>query len=71
MGLRSGAVHALVSAHRASGKNIVNWRQAEVTKDYARKARECDAAVPGGDTPFADKLASYGVEGRVLGPSVG
>ena len=49
----------------------VNWRQAEVTKDYARKARECDAAVPGGDTPFADKLASYGVEGRVLGPSVG
>ena len=55
----------------ASTAAHVNWRQAEVTKDYARKARECDAAVPGGDTPFADKLASYGVEGRVLGPSVG
>ena len=46
-----------------------NWRQAEVTKGYARKARECDAAVPGDDTPFTDKLMSYGTEGRVLGGS--
>ena len=55
----------------ASTAAHVNWRQAEVTKGYARKARECDAAVPGDDTPFADKLASYGEEGRVLGPTVG
>ena len=48
-----------------------NWRQAEVAKGYARKARECDAAVPGDDTPFTDKLKSYGTEGRVLGPTVG
>ena len=27
--------------------------------------------IVGGGTPFADKLASYGVEGRVLGPTVG
>ena len=59
--------------HRAEASTAahVNWRQAEVTKDYAQKARECDAAVPACDTPFADKLASYGVEGRVLGPTVG
>ena len=55
----------------ASTAAHVNWRQEEVTKGYARKARECDAAVPGDDTPFADKLASYGEEGRVLGPTVG
>ena len=48
-----------------------NWRQAWVTKGYARKARECDAAVPSDDTPFTDKLMSYGTEGRVLGPTVG
>ena len=42
-----------------------------MTKGYARKARECDAAVPGDDTPFTDKLESYGEEGRVLGPTVG
>ena len=36
----------------ASTAAHVNWRQAEVTKDYARKARECDAAVPGDDKPF-------------------
>ena len=35
------------------------------------KSRECDAAVPGDDTPFTDKLKSYGTEGRVLGPTVG
>ena len=55
---------ASVAAH-------ANWRQAEVTKGYARKAQECDAAVPGDDTPFTDKLKSYGTEGRVLGPTVG
>ena len=38
---------ASVAAH-------ANWRQAEVAKGYARKARECDAAVPGDDTPFTD-----------------
>ena len=55
----------------ASTAAHVNWRQEEVTKGYARKARECDGEVPGDDTPFADKLASYGEEGRVLGPTVG
>ena len=45
--------------------------QAEVTKYHAWKARECDAAVPGSDTPFAGKLAFCGVEKRVLGPTVG
>ena len=40
-------------------------------KLYIQVIRLFDAAVPGGDTPFADKLASYGVEGRVLGPMVG
>ena len=40
----------------ASTAAHVNWRQAEVTKGYARKARECDAAVPGDDTPFARRL---------------
>ena len=55
----------------ASTAAHVNWRQAELTEGYARKARECDAAVPDDYTPFADKLASYGEEGRVLGPTVG
>ena len=56
----------------ASTAAHVNWRQAEVTKGYARKARECDAAVPGNDTPFADRLASYGapVASEGLGPSL-
>ena len=36
----------------ASTAAHVNWRQAEVTKDYARKARECDAAVPGDAAAF-------------------
>ena len=49
----------------------VNWRQTEVNKDYARKARKCDASVPGDDTPFTDALISYGECGRVLGPTVG
>ena len=56
----------------ASTAAHVNWRQVEVTKDYARKARKCDAAVPGDDTPFTDALMSYGEGGwRVLGPTVG
>ena len=42
-----------------------------VEGEGARKARECDAAVPGDDMPFAGKLTSYGEEGRVLGPTVG
>ena len=55
---------ASVAAH-------ANWRKAEVAKGYARKAGECDAAVPGDDTPFTDKLKSFVTEGRVLGPTVG
>ena len=55
----------------ASTAAHVNWRQAEVTKDYARKARECDAAVPVDVTLFTDALMSYREAGCVLGPTVG
>ena len=48
-----------------------NWCQAEVAKDYARKAWTCDAAVPGDAMPFTDALISYSEAGRVLGPTVG
>ena len=49
----------------------MNRRQQQVTKEYLRKARECDAAVPGDDTPFGGKLLTYGEKGHILVPSVG
>ena len=47
----------------ASTAAHVNWRQAGVAKEYVRKAQECDAAVPGDVTPFADVLMSYTSDG--------
>ena len=32
---------------------------------------DCDAAVPGPDTPFQTRLNEFGTEGRVLAPVVG
>ncbi len=76
MPVKNGSLgpNTVVNSNQKQTKNnnqAHSWRQAEVTKGYARKARECDAAVLGDDTPFTDKLASYGEEGRVLGPTVG
>ena len=34
-------------------------------------AQDCDAAVPGPDTPFQTRLNEFGTEGRVLAPVVG
>ena len=42
-----------------------------MSQEYMKKARDCDAAVPGDDTPFVGKLLQYGNEGRVLAPKVG
>ena len=50
----------------ASTAAHVNWRQAKVAKDYARKAQKCDAAVPGDETPFTDAMMSYGEWGRAI-----
>ena len=51
---------------------MVNIRQEEVSPDYDKRAKKLDSHVPGGDvTPFQDKLKTFGVNGRVLGPTVG
>ena len=51
---------------------MVNNRQEEVSPDYDKRAKKLDSHVPGGDvTPFQDKLKTFGVNGRVLGPTVG
>ena len=37
-----------------------------------KKATKLDSYVPGDDnTPFQDKLKTFGIDGRVLGPTVG
>ena len=36
-----------------------------------KHAQDCDAAVPGPDTPFQTRLNEFGTEGRVLAPVVG
>ena len=48
-----------------------NKRGRRVSQEYMKKARDCDATVPGDDTPFVDRLRQYGDEGRVLAPTVG
>ena len=51
---------------------MVNARQEEVSPDYEKKAAKLDSHVPGDDnTPFQDKLKTFGVDGRVLGSTVG
>ena len=52
---------------------MVNNRQEEVSPDYEKKATKLDSHVPGDDvTPFfQDKLKTFGINGRVLGPTVG
>ena len=51
---------------------MVNNRQEEGSPDYDKRAKKLDSHVPGGDvTPFQDKLKTFGVNGRVLGPTVG
>ena len=51
---------------------MVNGRQEEVSPDYEKKATKLDSHVPGDDvTPFQDKLKNFGIDGRVLGPTVG
>ena len=40
--------------------------------DYEKKATKLDSHVPGdAATPFQDKLKTFGINGRVLGPTVG
>ena len=39
--------------------------------EYIKHAQDCDAAVPGPDTPFQTRLNEFGTEGRVLAPVVG
>ena len=52
--------------------SVVNARQEEVSPDYEKKAAKLDSHVPGDDnTPFQDKLKTFGIDGRVLGPTVG
>ena len=51
---------------------MVNARQEEVSPGYEKKATKLDSHVPGDDnTPFQDKLKTFGIDGRVLGPTVG
>ena len=51
---------------------MVNARQEEVSPDYKKKAGKLDSHVPGDDnTSFQDKLKTFGVNGRALGPTVG
>ena len=51
---------------------MVNARQEEVSQDYEKRAAKLDSHVSGDDnTPFQDKLKTFGVDGRVLGPTVG
>ena len=52
--------------------SVVNARQEEVSQDYEKKAAKLDSHVPGDDnTSFQDKLKTFGVDERVLGPTVG
>ena len=43
-----------------------------MSQDYGKKAVKLDSHVPGDDnTPSQGKLKTFGVDGRVLGPTVG
>ena len=37
-----------------------------MNSEYIKHAQDCDAAVPGPDTPFQTRLNEFGTEGRVL-----
>ena len=55
-----------------TASSVVNARQEEVSPGYEKKATKLDSYVPGDDnTPFQDKLKTFGIGGRVLGPTVG
>ena len=52
--------------------SVVNRRQEEGSLDYEKKAKKLDLYVPGDDaTQFQEKLKTFGIDGRVLGPAVG
>ena len=54
----------------ATTSSVANARQEEVSSDYEKKAKKLDSYVPGDDnTPFQDKLKTFGIDGRVLGPT--
>ena len=55
----------------ATTASRANERQAKVNREYIKHAQDCDAAVPGPDTPFQTRLNEFGTEGRVLAPVVG
>ena len=55
----------------ATTASRANARQAKVNSEYIKHAQDCDAAVPGPDTPFQTRLNEFGTEGRVLAPVVG
>ena len=55
----------------AATASRANERQAKVNSEYVKHAQDCDAAVPGPDTPFQTRLNEFGTEGRVLAPVVG
>ena len=56
----------------ATTGSVVNGRQEEVSPDYEKKATKLDSHVPGdAATPFQDRLKTFGINGRVLGPTVG
>ena len=55
----------------AATASRANERQAKVNSEYIKHAQDCDAAVPGPDTPFQTRLNEFGTEGRVLAPVVG
>ena len=55
----------------AATASRANARQAKVNDEYIKHARDCDAAVPGPDTPFQTRLDEFGTQGRVLAPVVG
>ena len=55
----------------ATTASRANERQAKVNSEYVKHAQDCDAAVPGPDTPFQTRLNEFGTEGRVLAPVVG
>ena len=37
-----------------------------MNSEYIKHAQDCDAAVPGPDTPFQTRLNEFGTEGLVL-----
>ena len=54
-----------ISNFKQETKSNQHWRV------HAQNREDCDAAVPGPDTPFQTRLNEFGTEGRVLAPVVG